>query len=458
MLLPNHAKRHSIAAAALLVSIGAHFAASAAQPLPPLPGAIFTAAAPAAPGGPCTTVNSNLYALKGDVYVNGGPDHPGAAGLLPNTAYYVQVTDPSGAVLLGTSLQNANSQKPVRTNALGNFEKCYRLIEIVSFAGQYGYDNTPNLGGVYKLWVSTDPNFANNSTKTDNFKVDNGNPPVDSINRITIAKFYDANANGTQDPGELDITGWKVDLLGRAPKSTFAEYTLLDDGTYVAEEYTPIQTNWYATSVTVNGVLQTNSSTTPVILNAAGVTVLAPNATEGAVKFGNVCTGPGGGLTLGFWSNKNGQAAMDAMAGGMSQALIFLSGLNLKDAKGNDFNPANYASFRTWLLNGNAVNMAYMLSVQLAAMELNVRGLKVNGNALIYAPGTNSANSVGFASVSDVMAEANASLANDALTLAGVPPRAYQEWLKNALDNANNNRTFVQATACVFTFLNPVTP
>ena len=30
--------------------------------------------------------------------------------------------------------------------------------------------------------------------------------------------------------------------------------------------------------------------------------------------------------------------------------------------------------------------------------------------------------------------------------------RSYQEALKNALDAANNNRTFVQATPCVFTF------
>ncbi len=48
--------------------------------------------------------------------------------------------------------------------------------------------------------------------------------------------------------------------------------------------------------------------------------------------------------------------------------------------------------FQSWLLAANASNMANMLSAQLAAMELNVYNGKVNGGALIYAPGTTSAN------------------------------------------------------------------
>jgi hypothetical protein len=58
--------------------------------------------------------------------------------------------------------------------------------------------------------------------------------------------------------------------------------------------------------------------------------------------------------------------------------------------------------------------MAYMLSAQLAAMELNVFNGFVNGNALIYAPGTTSANALGYASVNAVMAEANTDLATNA--------------------------------------------
>jgi hypothetical protein len=96
--------------------------------------------------------------------------------------------------------------------------------------------------------------------------------------------------------------------------------------------------------------------------------------------------------------------------------------------------------------------MAYMLSAQLTAMELNVFNGNVNGGGLIYAPGATSANALGFASVNAVMAEANAELGLHGLTLSDSPYRAYQEALKNAMDNANNNKTFVQSMPCAFTF------
>jgi hypothetical protein len=451
--------RRTALAAAAFVALGV--AQTSAFADPPLPGAIFTAAAPATVGGPCTTVNSNIYLDKGSVYLNGGPDHPSAAGLLPNTSYYVQVTNPNGAAVLGTSVLNSPlSQRPVATDAYGKFVSCYHLIDIVSTSfGVPGYLDTPNNGGEYKVWVSTESNFVNNSTKTDNFKVSTGRVPPEDVGRITIKKFYDANANGVQDGTEPDIVGWKVDLLGYAPKSTQALYDKLSDDAYAAEEYTPIQTNWYATAVTVtNGGITTtpsNSSSTPVILNAAPVTLVSPNSNDALVSFGNVCTGAGHGFTLGFWSNQNGQAAMNQV--GMGNALSMLGSLNLRDPKGNDFNPASYPAFRTWLLNGNAVNMAYMLSVQLAAMELNVYTGRVDGNALIYAPGTGAGPlTTGFASVADVMTAANASLGGNGYTVAGVPLRSYQEYLKNALDNANNNRTFVQGAPCAFSFNNPV--
>ena len=38
-----------------------------------------------------------------------------------------------------------------------------------------------------------------------------------------------------------------------------------------------------------------------------------------------------------------------------------------------DFDPTSIDKFQTWLLNGNATNMANMLSVQLSATALNVR-------------------------------------------------------------------------------------
>ena len=153
------------------------------------------------------------------------------------------------------------------------------------------------------------------------------------------------------------------------------------------------------------------------------------------------CLGAGGGLTLGFWSNKNGQALITA------SFISNLNALNLRNASGSDFDmlsnlSANKTALRNWLLNANATNMAYMLSAQLTAMKLNVLNGRVNGASLIYAPGTAVGNFLGFASVNDVMSAANDLLATNGLILDGsVRPRA--EALKNALDKGNNNLNFL---------------
>src|SRR5438552_8764244 len=114
---------------------------------PPLPGAIFTT------DSTCTEVNQNIFDNKEDVYVDGGPTHPGAAGL-PDGSYCVQVTDPSGATVLGMSLPGAV------TVAGGVFVTCYQPSAIVNSASSSylvaGSDSSPNNGDEYKVWVSTD--------------------------------------------------------------------------------------------------------------------------------------------------------------------------------------------------------------------------------------------------------------------------------------------------------------
>src|SRR5881296_1084612 len=81
---------------------------TALQADPPLPGAIFTT------DSTCNGVDLNIYSAKGDVYLDGGPAHPGAASLPPGD-YYVQVTDPSGACVLGTSV-GASNERPFHVN------------------------------------------------------------------------------------------------------------------------------------------------------------------------------------------------------------------------------------------------------------------------------------------------------------------------------------------------------
>src|SRR5262245_20389540 len=169
----------------------------------PLPGAIFTT------DNTCSGVNLNIYTSKGDVYIDGGPPHPGAAGL-PDGSYYVQVTNPGGDVVLGSS---GASTPFVVLN--GEPQGCYQLSAIVNSASSGyttpGYDTTDNPGGEYKVWVSTDPTFVNNSAKSDNFKVKE--EVVVQTAEICVDKFYDKNTNGIKDPSEQSIIGWRFQIV-----------------------------------------------------------------------------------------------------------------------------------------------------------------------------------------------------------------------------------------------------
>ena len=198
--------------------------------------------------------------------------------------------------------------------------------------------------------------------------------------------------------------------------------------------------NWIQTGNTVNQTSTTGGASASLANKAYSVTI--PNDQPSSVSkvyFGNVCLGAGGGFTLGFWSNKNGEAKMNDN-GGNGPELALLVSLNLRNANGTAFDPANYNSFRNWLLSANATNMAYMLSAQLAAMELNVEGGSVNGGSMVFYPG------LGFISINDLMTAANNELGLHGLTIAQTADRAYQEKLKTALDQANNNLNFVQGS------------
>jgi len=411
--------RHVFAISCFIVA-GVLLLTTTSYMAPPNPGAIFTT------NSSCSGTNINIFISKSDVYIDGGPAHEGAAGLADGF-YYIQVTEPGGA-LLGTSVGSA-TPTPIHVTG-GEFDVCYQLEAVVIKASDStpGYDDTTNGGGEYKVWVSPNSDFSGG--KTDNFKV---KPEVPATGTLNVNKFYDANANGINDDGQL-ITGWKVRIVDDTELFRFTPVSVIvapDD--YVVSEFDPAETNW----------MHTTSNPVNVTVNAGQTAT---------VEFGNLCLGPGGGHTLGFWSNKNGQATMND-GGSVCSELALLNGLYLRNGGGTRMNfGCDYNAFRTWLLGASATNMAYMLSAQLAAMELNVESGFVNGGALVYAPGTNSANGLGFATVNNLMTEANTELTLHGTALAGDSWRTYQEALKNALDKANNNQTFVQPTACTFTF------
>jgi hypothetical protein len=329
-------------------------------------GAIFTT------GVGCTGTNVNVFAAKDEVFIDGGPGKQGSAGLTDGS-YFVKVTQPDGT-LLGYSLT------AVAHVTNGEFDQCYQLSAIVVSATDGitpGFDTTGNVDGVYKVWVSTDPSFPNSSSKTDNFKVLPGTcvGAQCELGTLTACKFYDfsltdgageATDGIWQHATESGIQNWLMILSSNGTTlstqltdgSGCTSFTNLADGQYTVTEGTPNESNWFHTS-------------------SASLDRTIAGGDEFQLEFGNVCTGAGGGKTLGFWSNKNGAKQF---ATNLAGSLALLDGLNLRDGAGNNFEPSTYAQYKTWDLGGTAVNMAYMLSVQLAAMELNVFNGFVTGN------------------------------------------------------------------------------
>ncbi len=166
-------RRTVVVAASALVASVVPMAVAATPAFAQLSGAIFTTNAG------CSQVNGNLYSSKQDVFLNGGPHSDNGGAGLPSNTYFVQVTDPSGAAVLGTSV-GSGVERPITVGEDGSFASCYQLWSLVADAvGAEGYATTPNQGGEYKVWVSSVSTFPNDSTKTDNFKVVITPPPTD---------------------------------------------------------------------------------------------------------------------------------------------------------------------------------------------------------------------------------------------------------------------------------------
>jgi hypothetical protein len=152
---------------------------------------------------------------------------------------------------------------------------------------------------------------------------------VTVLGQICASKYYDANANGNS-AGDLPIPGWKMVVTNLAGGTPLVGYTGANGsvcfdvpvGNYSVTEVAP-SSNWVAT-------------TQPCV-----VTIAAGSCT-GSCSFGNYCFNPPtNGYTLGFWSNKNGQALITA------GDLTALGILNLRDASGNNFDPASGAELET---------------------------------------------------------------------------------------------------------------
>ena len=175
--------RRILAGALVLLGLLTVIPPSAAAPVS---GAIFTTDATGAP------VNLNHYSDKADVYLNGGPglNAPDGAAGLPAGTYSFQVTNPNGGVLLSEDAVacrqfTVDSSGVIRSVAPSGV--CAHVtgsdLEDAGITVQlFPYADTPNPGGVYKVWVSLTSDldceasgnrncFVPRHSKTDNFKV-----------------------------------------------------------------------------------------------------------------------------------------------------------------------------------------------------------------------------------------------------------------------------------------------
>jgi hypothetical protein len=257
---------------------------------------------------------------------------------------------------------------------------------------------------------------------------------------VSGSKFFDINGNGAWNAGEPGLSGWTFNLAGPTPGSQVTSaggaYSF---GSLVAGAYTLTETlkaGW--------------TQTTP---NPSFTLAVGENKT--GVNIGNACFVSTNGKSKGYWTSKNGEMTMNDGPNGFTLELGLLTNLNLRSENGGVFDPGTYPAFKTWVgKESNAKNMAYMLSAQLAAVELSVEAGFTDRDSQVVAmnpllAGISGMSALGIISVDDLMAAANSALETDGSTPAGDTNRAYQEALKNALEKVANGQS---VQVCTMTF------
>lgn len=405
-------------------------------------GSIRTTFVPPATCAGGSIVNCNTYNAKEDVRLTGGPQN------LEAGTYFFKVTNPNGAVLLSS---DAITERLFSVDANGLFTYLGVTHSVVLFGGQNviglaPFADTPNNGGVYKAWAcryadGTSTDDQTSDCKTDNFKVkgtecvDQCEPPPPQA-LLSVLKFFDANRDGVKQGTEAYLEGWKFSVTSDLglPFDAFTSYAAQQDqDNYTIAEYKPDQTNWAPSTPTSSSFA----------LGAAGATV----------TFGNYCTSPALGHTIGFWGNKNGQAQIND--GGNSNELAIIStNYFLRKADGSrvQFTASQYNQFNSWLQGANATNMAYMLSAQFAGSWLSQEAY---GPADVYVPVSSVIPTPGGVMLLSELFSRTATLLNVGGNLvigSANPNRAYAEALKNAFDYYNNGGAVTPLSACAYSF------
>ena len=363
-----------------------------------------------------TLVNQNIYASKPEVYLNGGPQNTSSQGL-PTGTYYFQVTSPSG-ILLST---DAAISRQVAVNAGGyiaggtgpsphanggtNPTTGAIPVQLIP------YNDTPNSGGEYKVWLIrqsgalVDPggiiiDFSGADSKTDNFKVHDGDGSGSGTTKLEGSKFYDFDADGVWDDNanEMGVEGVRINVYYDDPNDNPDEGWILIDGDGVGyTTMTDHNGDWEVfyvpngVQIKVCEVLPETGTTSEWVqtypnMNQDGERCwLGPTPNEGGLidnlDFGNVCAFEVNCFrTQGFWGNKNGKKIIEAKEGTLAPFEHWFTKwvdplcLFYEDGSPLVFTGVFEDDWKTWkafLRGSNARNMSYMLSVQYAVLKHN---------------------------------------------------------------------------------------
>lgn len=449
MNLP-HASRHALAKVILVAAcMGGGFASAA-----PISGALFTTDA-------AGNVNVNQYDNKEDVYLNGGPTNANcsAAGM-DDGVYVFKVTNPSGTVDLSADDISHREFTVLGGVVLSSLDHPVVAGDCNGVRVQVApFNDTPNNGGVYKLWVTRKDDYTLNggfqpgSTKTDNFHV-KAPSDVPELADLNVYKFYDANGNGLWEADEIPLFGWAMTVtnanslnstqLTQSPDG-LTTWTGLDtaDNPYDVTEGTA-GVLWHQSASIINGA-PTGTPENPV----QGLNLVAGQTTE--VIFGNYCTCKAGGRSRSWWLGTTGQTKIND-GGTRVPEFTLLNGLSLRTLGGGDFNlnlalpqADNAAILWSYLNSGSTTNMAYVLSRNLAILQLNIEaGFVKTDNFHIAFGGT----------IAELLADANAALLADGNTPVGDVNRALQSELNTYVLSVNHNTVVIRAKPCPFSFIN----
>lgn len=265
---------------------------------------------------------------------------------------------------------------------------------------------------------------------------------VEVLPEVSGIRFYDANANGSRDAGEPGIPGWKISLTGGPGQVSLS--TLTDaqgrfafggllPGTYALAAAQPLEPGWV------------NTTATPVLVGQAA----SESRDLGVLRIGG-----GAARGIGFWTGNGGQQILST-PGPLAQELALLTDMFLRQADGGSFDPGSYRELKDWLKAAKAINMSHMLSAQLTAAILSRDAGLLEDETVVQAPGTLSANGLGYITLKGLIAEANAELRRHPVTSHGsdaVAFREYQEMLKDAFEAVTANESTVQPIPAAVTF------